>query len=304
MRPVGLNPHVVHCHDSDTLVTGYAAARRVGARVVYDAHELFPDSLTQHPIRGTWPIRTYWRLLEHWLVPRTDAVITVSNGLADILYRRYGVLATVVCNVPHLESVVDRGQLREELGIGDDQIVLLYQGVLIVGRVVLPLVDVVSRIPNVVLVVQGYGPLEEKLRVRAETLGVSDRVHLMGRVEPEDLHRYACGADIGTVLADGITLNHKYCRSNKLFNYFMAGLPVLATNLPETAEIIRGADTGRMVADNGVEAIVHAIDGFINSPEQRRDMGRRARALAESRYNWSVESQQLLKVYEQVLSKR
>jgi len=300
---VGLEPHVVHCHDSDTLAAGYAAARRVGASLIYDAHELLPDSFTQHPIRGSWPVRTYWRLLEWLLVPRTDAVITVSNGLADILYRRYGVVATVVCSVPYLEPVVDRGQLREELGIGDDQIVLLYQGVLIVGRVVLPLVDVVSRIPNLALVVQGYGPLEEKLRVRAEALGVSDRVFLMGRVEPEDLHRYACGADIGTVLLDGITLNHKYCRPNKLFNYFMAGLPVLATDLPEMTEIIRDADVGQVVTDNGVEVIARAVADLVNSPEKRRSMSLHARSVAETRYNWQVESEQLLQVYQSVLGK-
>lgn len=298
---MGVLPHVVHCHDSDTLATGYAAARRVGARLIYDAHELLPDSFTQHPMRGSWPIRASWRLLEHLLVPRTDGVITVSNGLADVLHRRYGVVATVVGNVPDLEPVVDRGQLREELGIPDDQIVLLYQGVLIVGRVVLPLVDVVHRLPEVALVIQGYGPLEEKIRLRAETLGVSHRVHLMGRVEPGDLHRYTCGADIGTVLLDGITLNHKYCRPNKLFGYFMAGLPVLATDLPEMAGIIRDAGAGRLVADNGVEAIVHAIEGLVNAPEQRRNMSRCARSVAETRYNWPIESEQLLRVYEGVL---
>lgn len=298
---VGISPQVIHCHDSDTLSTGFAAARRVGARVIYDAHELLPDSFTQHPIRGSWPIRTYWRGLERLLVPRTDAVITVSNGLADILHRRYGVVATVVCNVPMLEPVVDRGLLRADLGIPDDQIVLLYQGVLIVGRVVLPLVDVVSRFAQVALVIQGYGPLEEEIRRRAEALGVSHRVHLMGRVEPGDLHRFACGADIGTVLLDGITLNHRYCRPNKLFNYFMAGLPVLATDLPEIAEIIRDTGAGQVVADNGVEAIARAVEGLVNSSELRQDMSRRARSVAETRYNWGVESEQLLRVYDRVL---
>ena len=49
---------------------------------------------------------------------------------------------------------------------------------------------------------------------------------------------YTASADIGLLLYDNSSLNHKYCMPNKLFEYMMAGLPVLVSNLQEIKKIV------------------------------------------------------------------
>jgi len=230
-------------------------------------------------------------------------VITVSNGLVSILFRRYGVVATLVNNVPPLEPLYDRTFLRRTLSIPDEHMVCVYQGVLIVGRPIAQIVDVVVGLPNVTLVIQGGGPLEPALREHVRKSGIQDRCHMTGWIDPKEIHPYACGADVGLILGDGVTLNHQYARANKLFSYCMAGIPVVSTDLSEMTEIIQRHGIGRTVRNNDPAIFTQVLMELAEDKPLRKRMAERARQLAESQFNWSREQRVLVRLYERVASR-
>src|SRR6266550_2012756 len=86
---------VYHAHDLNTLEPAARAAHANGARLVYDAHELYPD-LTGLAARE----RARWARLERRLIGRADAVIVPSPARAQEMNRRYGVTPSVVMNCP------------------------------------------------------------------------------------------------------------------------------------------------------------------------------------------------------------
>jgi glycosyltransferase involved in cell wall biosynthesis len=297
-------PDVVHAHDTPALPAAWAAARACGASLVYDAHELYPDSLEQQRAQGSLPIRAYWRHVERRLVPRADAVITVSDGLRDVLFERYGVAADVLPNVPRLVPIQDRGLLRRRLGIADSSLIVLYQGSLFEGRSLEPLVDAVASDSSLTLVVQGAGPGEAAMRERVRVRGIERRSVFMGRVAPEHLFAQTCGADIGTVFLDGVTLNHKLAWPNRLFMYFMAGIPAVVTDLPGMRSLVCGHGLGLATPPRDVPAMARAIQRLARDPSLRASFGLRARRLAETRFNWQAESKTLLSLYDRLAANR
>jgi len=292
-------PDVVHCHDTDTLAAGHKVASAIGARLVLDAHELFPDMLAGHG-RGSRMVQAYWRHIERTLVPRTDLVITVNDSRARILRERYGVEPLLVQSTPDVEPLAPRAVLRSQLGISESTPIVLYQGGLIAGRSLHRLVGAVALVDGLVLAVQGAGPEEERLREVARERGVDERVRFMGWIQPEKLHAYACGADVGVVIYEPTSLNNFYAAPNKLYAYLMAGLPMVASDFPGLREIVVGEGVGAVFDPMDEESIAGAIRGLLEDPASRARMSEAARALAETRYNWSVDSRQLVGAYERL----
>ena len=68
---------VIHCHDLDTLLPGWIAARRTGAKLVYDSHECYPAMYASHGQNG-WVPRLL-QGLDTFLSRRVDLVITVGE---------------------------------------------------------------------------------------------------------------------------------------------------------------------------------------------------------------------------------
>jgi glycosyltransferase involved in cell wall biosynthesis len=290
-------PDIIHCHDTNTLDVGVAAARALGVPYVYDAHELYPDSLTQRPFQGSFLVQRYLRALEARSIPGAAAVITVSDGHAEVLAERFGVRPVVVANCPPLQDLGDRGVLKRELGLAPDTVVALYQGTILLGRAVDELVAAVARVPQIHLVVQGTGEYEPVMRRRVDELGIANRVTFMGHLPYERLFDLTCGADIGTLFLDGVTLNHRLTWPNRLFMYLMAGIPIAATDLPGAARVMGSSETGFLAPAGDIGAMADILERLASNPELRREMGSRGRVLAEQRYNWEHEEQKLLDVY-------
>jgi glycosyltransferase involved in cell wall biosynthesis len=73
---------------------------------------------------------------------------------------------------------------------------------------------------------------------------LQDRVRLLGKMPYERMMDFTRNADLGLTLDKDSNLNYRFSLPNKLFDYLHAGTPVLATDLPEVAAIVRQYDAG------------------------------------------------------------
>ena len=90
-----LRPELIHANDYNTMWPALAARRLVGARVLYDSHELWADR-NGRPEWRRWLLRA-----ERRFVRRADAVITASPGYSAAFASRYGIAAPIVIrNIP------------------------------------------------------------------------------------------------------------------------------------------------------------------------------------------------------------
>jgi glycosyltransferase involved in cell wall biosynthesis len=295
-------PDVVHAHDADTFTAGEWVARRCRARLVCDAHELYPDMLLANRPSVSVPVLRYWACVERRGLRRADATMTVGDAIAAEFARRYGVRPRPLLNVPLLEPVGDRGALRERLGLAPERVIVLYQGLINLSRGIRPLIDALAAVPEADIVLQGQGAMVDRYLREAAQCGVGDRVHFLGLAPVEELTRWASGADIGAVLIENASLNNYLCSPNKAYQYLMAGICLLGSDFPGIGALIRDEVRCGLVCDpSRPEQVAEALAELVAlGPAGRRAMGVRARAAAEARYNWEVEKSVLLDVYDRL----
>jgi glycosyltransferase involved in cell wall biosynthesis len=286
-------PEVVHAHDAAMLLPGLFGARLAGARLVYDSHEL----ATSVPYRErTWA--WFVASIERLVVPRCAAVITVSEGIAERLRERYSLTSTptVVRNVSELE-VRGEANLRRQIGIDAHTPLVLHQGAPAPARGCEQLIAAIQLLPNAHLVFlgdpeAGYALVLRELMRKHE---VQDRVTLLPSVPLGQLLAHTAEADVGVTLLQDTCENHRLALPNKLFEYIAAGVPVVASALPETRRIVEGYEIGWCVAPEDHCALAGGLRSAI---AQREDPILRARLKTAAReLCWAREQGRLLDLY-------
>ena len=285
-----------HAHDLDTLWPAARAAGRRSAALVYDSHELWTEqaSLAVRPL-----MRGLWRLLEGRLVRRVDRIVAVSPAIAQILEHRHrpAVPVVVVRNFPPFKQAIRSDRIRAELGIDCRRLVILYQGGFLTDNGLSEQIESMATVDGAALVLLGDGPMESALRRQVNTTGLQDRVYFLPRVPFHALHEFTCSADLGLCLIKPSGRSFELSLPNKLFEYFMAGVPVLAGDTPEIRNVIEATGAGEVTAPADVDAVGASLRRLIDD-EPRRRVYREAALQAAAKYNWELEAPKLVELYD------
>jgi glycosyltransferase involved in cell wall biosynthesis len=282
-------PRLVHANDWNTMWCGVAIKLACGARLVYDSHELWADR------NGRWEQR-WWLLVSEALFVRVaDTVITASPGYADALASRCRVaMPAVVRNIPENLGVVVPGppeppSLQPPL--------LVYIGGLMPGRGLEQAIEALALTPAVRLRAVGPGSSEYRagLLERARTAGVEDRLELVPAVAHSALAGVMEGATAGLCLIQPVCRSYELTLPNKLFEYAAAGLPVLASDLPVIAGIVREWGIGEVVPPADPQAITAGLTRLC-APAAWSAAAARTRAFART-HTWEQEAEGLGAIY-------
>ncbi len=295
---------IYHAHDLNMLPVAWWAARKNGAKLVYDSHELYLDRNRFRP---------YTRLgkfivgrIEAYLIRRAHAVITVNETIANELASRYMVqIPGVIMNAPSMDSsayITSTGNgksIRVALGIGSDLHLLLYTGSITFNRGLEKVIESLVYLPDCHLVLMGYGSDKFKAGLQALALetGVGPRFSFFGPVPSEEVTTYASCADLGIAPIKNVCLSYYYCSPNKLFEYILAGVPVIASNFPEMEKVIHKYEIGYTFDPEDPRGIARVIRKVFDNPQHYQKMKQNT-INASSAYNWEKESKKLLEIYQ------
>jgi glycosyltransferase involved in cell wall biosynthesis len=305
---------VVWANDYATLHPATRVAREADAKLVYDSHELWLETVNQFfPRDASFPKSLAFRAAigisraignreEPRLADEVDVVITANESYATILRDRFHRQVDVVLNCPEPAELRPSNRIREELELPETDRIVLYQGMMNAGRGLPELVQAARGFPErAQLVMLGGGVLEPALRRAVLETGLGDRVKLAGVVPQGQLHEWTASADLGVLVLEPINLSKKLALANKVFQYMAAAIPVLATDLPENRRIIEQCECGWLVSNTRSEALAEQIGTILGDPDEMRRRGENGRRWFEDRYNWSVESKHLIASLRKVL---
>lgn len=305
IRLMRTSTDIYHAHDVKGLPACYIAASLRHKPLVFDSHEIPLDD----------PNITRWRGLSKLagrvltrMLPRCAGVMAASPLYAREITREfhYPDVATLL-NLPTYREVPPSNRLREKLGLGPEVRIALYQGNIQANRSLEQLVNAAPFLdPNIVIVMMGRAV--EATRIQLEKLiaekGVEDRVKMIPAVPYDDLLNWTASADLGlTIFKPDYTRSIRYCLPNKLFEYFMAGLPVLSSQLDAIADVLKTYDVGRVLPSLAPEDIGAAINAMMADPEALARMRRNALEAAKNEFNWEKEKKKIVQFYQKVLNK-
>lgn len=280
----------VHCNDLDALPVGLLIKLfGNGVKVVYDCHEYEAEI---HGLMGVK--KKLKKLLEGVLIRFADEVITVSDSIANEYVRLYSIQKPhLVLNCPAYKKQDKKNIFRETLLIRDDQTIFLYQGGLGKGRGIEMLLEAFSSVESDknVLVCMGYGSLEKQIKEKAEQYKT---IFFHPAVSPDVLLNYTSSADYGVSFIEDTCLSYRYCLPNKIFEYLMAGLPVLTSNLYEMKRLVETEGIGLVAKDNTVEGFKQAV---IDSLQQDYVTIQHNVFEASKKYCWEEQEKVLKEIY-------
>ena len=286
-----------------TLPVALALRSRRGGRVVYDARDLHVESSRFARLPGPWR-RLLARRERAW-ARSADAVVTANEPYAAVLRDTLGVRATVVYNGPLAPAPGDHSAvaaavpIRGRLGLPSSTRIVLYLGNVAPGRGVEQLCRAIAGVPAAVLVVVGPGgPFRDRLIAEAAALPAADRIHFLPAVAPDEIPGWTAAGDVAAMPIQPTTLNHRLTTPTRLFDALGAGVPVVASDLPGMAAIVRETGSGVLCDPTDPDSIAAAIREVLDAPpERRRELREAALAAARGPYAWDRQVARLLEVY-------
>lgn len=272
-------------NDLDTLPANFLASKIKRKKLVYDSHEYFTEvpELVNRP-----RIQSFWKFIEQMIFPKLKNIITVSDKIAEDYSKLYDKKITVIRNLPL--SITDFYPVKNIKILGLD--VIIYQGVVNVGRGLEPLVEAMQYVNNAILYIIGDGDVFDAIVQKIRKYKLEDKVIMLGKIPLEQLHHYTFQANLGVSLEENMGLNYKYALPNKLFDYINANVPVLTSELPEMKFIVENYNVGETLSDISPKAIAEKINILLADKSRLSAYSNNCK-LAKKELCWEVEEKKL-----------
>lgn len=278
---------VIHGHYSVTGLAAWRLARRTGIPYVLTFHGSDMNS---------WPDEHPERLDDlRQAVSGASAVIAVSQALADRVYSVTGVAATPLpLGSDHrsmARSAIGRREARTELGVGDDDILVLFVGNLNVQKGVRELIDALVQLgPPFRGVLIGAGPLAG---YGMDTVGSDAVIDYRGARDHDAVIRAMSGADVF------VLPSYTEGMPTVLVEAGSMRLPVIASRVGGIPELL-GEDRGVLLPEVSPEYLKAALLAFVADRDAARASADRLHDVVLDRYDVDRNASRLLDLYRSV----
>jgi glycosyltransferase involved in cell wall biosynthesis len=268
-RPIVLQTHLLRSLDFLAWSVARTPPLRGLAWTIHNANvELRADQLPGH----RWSLgakRLAYRALYRAGSRRGAVFVAVSAAVANAIARDFGVRRDRIVTIPNGIDVdrypadADRDALRASMGIGSSDTVVISVAKLYRQKGHLVLIEAMSRVmaerDDVHLVLAGDGPERPAVERAVRDSGRPERIHLLG--ERGDVGALLGASDVFVLasLWEGLPM--------ALLEAMASRLPVVATTVAGSSQVIEDRRSGLLVAPGDVDALASAIGELCRDPE-------------------------------------
>lgn len=283
---------IIFAEDIYTLPFSAIFGKLKRAKIYYDSRELFGylAGLKQKKLK-----QSFWKWTEKLFIKSADRVIVTGKMDGEFLKQEYGIENIILLrNLPRYYKPETKIDLHSQLQIEKTRKIILYQGVLLKGRGIEKVFEVLNDLPNHVFIIAGGGEFEDYYKRLADEMKLTEQVYFLGKFTQEDLPKVTASTDVGVSLIENLSKSYYYALPNKLFEYVMADVPVVVSNLPQMKEVIQKYDVGFAVDIDNKTELINVIkklteDASLNVSKKQNCY------IASQELNWEKEVTSLLK---------
>lgn len=283
---------IYHSNDLNTLPQGYICSklRIKKKKLVYDSHEV-QTSRTGYD-------NSFYGKSEKFLIKKIDTMIVENHTRAKYNEELYGFYPNVVHNYPFKQddNKVKKAPLHDILDLPREEKILLYQGGIQAGRGLEKLIQAVPIFKEGTLVFIGDGRIKTDLLKMVDEMNLHNRVKFLPKVPVEELPSYTKNAYLGFQVLNNTNFNHYSASSNKLFEYIMSGVPVVACSFPEIKRVVEGEQVGVCVDSHDYASIANGVNNLLEDKGFYMKLEKNAINIRNI-YNWENEQKVFLQIY-------
>ena len=283
---------IIFAEDIYTLPLTIILGKLKRAKIYYDSRELFGylAGLKDKKFK-----QTFWKWIEKFFIKKADCVIVTGAMDGDFLKKEYGLHNIILLrNLPRYYKPTLNLDLHSHLQIDTNKKIILYQGVLLKGRGIEKVFEVLKDLPEHVFVIAGGGEFEEYYKKLATEMDLVDQVYFLGKLTLEELPKITASADVGVALIENLSTSYYYALPNKLFEYIMAEVPVIVSELPQMKAIVDKYDVGFVIDIDNRYELITTIKKLTDDRSLYESKKQNCR-IASQELNWEKEVTSLLK---------
>ena len=281
----------INPHSLSTLPLGVIISFFKGSKLIYEPHEIETETSNMY---GSTNLA---RLIESFFIRFSNHVIVTSEGHLKWYLNRYNCKnISFVRNTPYKNIELKKNDyFREKYKIKPTAIIYIYQGIISKGRGCELILDAFSLIKDDIhIIFLGFGPGKDKV---IEFQKRFPNIHYHQPVEPRELIKYTSSADIGIHMMNFSCVNHLHALPNKVMEYMNAGLPVLASNLPEMSKLIEKARSGWILKTYNI----HELKRYVLKINRAKIFKKSLNSTKWMRNNnWELEQLKLIGIYKKL----
>lgn len=290
-KAVVLDANIYHLHDPELIPLGMKL-RGMGKKVVFDSHEDVPRQLEAKPYLGAISrhlLSEMASMYESYACRKFNGVIAATPFIRD-KFLKINDHTVDVNNFPVI------GELDAPIAWEDKQNEICYVGAITAVRGAREIVRAFEHLKSPVRLNLAGHFFERELAEELKQYPGWSRVNEMGYLGRTEVRDVLMRSRVGLVTLHPI-INYQDALPVKMFEYMVAGIPVIASDFPLWREIIEKDKCGVCVDPHDPSAIAEAIDYLITNPDLARRMGENGRKAVFERYNWAIEEAKLHKFY-------
>ncbi|MDY5612330.1 glycosyltransferase [Dysosmobacter sp.] len=294
-KAVEVDADLYHLHDPELLPYGLKL-KKLGKKVIFDSHEDVPGDILGKewiPALLRKPIARVYQWYEGRCFRRLDGAICVTPAVLTRMEAE-GAHAEMVSNFPTLVSDIPQPAFRERR--------VVFPGLINSLWCMEAVIQAIDKIDDVTLELRS-GNVDEAYLEKLKAMPGWKKVNFPGKVSHREVLELLSACACGIAVAEycpALSWNLGTLGNTKIFEYMMAGIPVVCTDFTLWKEIVDAWQCGICVPPDDPDAIADAIRYLLDHPEEARRMGRNGRRAVEEVYNWSTEEKKLLAFYERI----
>ncbi len=291
-----LDADVYHLHDPELMPIG-VKLKKLGKKVIFDAHEDLPKQLISKPYLNK-PLRIMLSKAFAWyerkVCCRFDAVITATPIIRDKFL-------TINKNTTDVNNFPIIGELANSAPWPDKKHEVCYVGGIAKIRGIKEIVKALGETSTAVKLNLAGTFSEQDTYEEVKGYAGWGKVRELGFLDRRGVAQVLSNSMAGLVTLHPI-INYFDALPVKMFEYMAAGLPVIASDFPLWRDIVEGNQCGICVDPLKPKEIAEAIDYIVSNPKEAEKMGENGRKAVLEKYNWGIEEQKLFKVYAGLLA--
>lgn len=277
--------NIIHACDFDTVIPAYVVSKILKKKYVYDIFDYYVDS---NGVPNS--LKVIIKSIDRFMINNSDATIICSEKRREQIEGSKPKVLKVIHNTPKAQL-----KAKDKISIGNksEKIKIAYVGVLIEGRMIKELIDIVINDERLELHIGGFGPLEEYIFNKVKC---NKNIFYYGKLEYEDTLALESKCDFMTAIYNPRITNHYYAAPNKFYEALILGKPLIMVRNTGMDYIVSENNFGEII-DFNIDSLKLGIDRLIERKDEWGEISNKMNEYYDKNFNWSLMEDRLLKLY-------
>ncbi|MDY9920636.1 MAG: glycosyltransferase [Synergistota bacterium] len=294
-----INADVYHFHDPELIPVGLSLKKK-NKKVIYDSHEDYREDIKDKfwiPYIIRLPMSAIFSIYENYAFKKFDCVISVTPHIVN-KFKKYNKNTFQITNYPifvDIDNLIKNNEFKNKN--------VCFTGLMSPIWMHENIIKAINNLKNIKYITAG--PTEGDYLNILKNNDPNSCLKYKGIVPQEkvfEIFKNSCSGIALLNYSRATGFKTGTIGNTKLFEYMMAGLPVICTDFVLWKEIIDKWACGICVSPYDIHAIADAIDFIINDPEKAKAMGDNGQKAVYEEYNWSTQETILLSIYQKISS--